>query len=57
MSLMRILRAISMTEGVSFLILLLIAMPLEEAGLAAQFGERYLEYRRAVRWRLIPYIH
>lgn len=36
---------------------LLIAMPLEEAGLAAQFGERYLEYRRAVRWRLIPYIH
>lgn len=36
---------------------LLMAMPLEEAGLAAQFGDRYLEYRRAVRWRLIPYIH
>ncbi|MFN7914947.1 MAG: isoprenylcysteine carboxylmethyltransferase family protein [Vicinamibacterales bacterium] len=36
---------------------LLLAMPLEEAGLTAQFGDRYLEYRRAVRWRLIPYIH
>jgi methanethiol S-methyltransferase len=36
---------------------LLAAMPLEEAGLQRQFGERYLEYRRAVRWRLIPYIH
>lgn len=29
MSLMRILRAVSMTEGVSFLILLLVAMPLK----------------------------
>ena len=36
---------------------LLIAMPLEEAGLQRQFGERYLAYRRTVRWRLIPYIH
>jgi len=36
---------------------LLIAMPLEEAGLQRQFGERYLEYRKTVRWRLIPYIH
>jgi len=36
---------------------LLIAMPLEEAGLQRQFGERYVEYRRTVRWRLIPYIH
>jgi protein-S-isoprenylcysteine O-methyltransferase Ste14 len=36
---------------------LVAAMPFEEAGLAAQFGERYLEYRQTVRWRLIPYIH
>lgn len=36
---------------------LLIAMPFEEAGLTSQFGNRYLEYRRVVRWRLIPYIH
>ena len=36
---------------------LIVAMPFEEAGLQRQFGERYLEYRKAVRWRLIPYIH
>ena len=36
---------------------LLLAMPFEEAGLLAQFGERYLEYRREVRWRLVPYVH
>ena len=36
---------------------LLIAMPFEEAGLQRQFGDRYLEYRRTVRWRLIPYLH
>ena len=33
------------------------AMPLEEAGLRWQFGDRYLEYCRMVRWRLIPYFH
>ena len=42
--------------GVSTLYLVL-AIPLEEAGLAAQFGESYAAYRRAVRWRLIPYLH
>jgi len=36
---------------------LIIAMPLEEAGLRRQFGDRYLEYCRMVRWRLIPYFH
>ncbi len=36
---------------------ILVAMPFEEAGLEAQFGTQYAEYRRAVRWRLIPYIH
>ena len=33
------------------------AMPFEEAGLVRHFGEQYTLYRRAVRWRLIPYIH
>ncbi|HUR34018.1 MAG TPA: hypothetical protein VM032_09515, partial [Vicinamibacterales bacterium] len=36
---------------------LLVAMPFEETALLDQFGQRYREYRRAVRWRLIPYIH
>ena len=36
---------------------LVLAMPLEEAALARQFGVKYVEYRRAVRWRLIPYVH
>jgi protein-S-isoprenylcysteine O-methyltransferase Ste14 len=36
---------------------LVLAMPLEEAALARQFGDQYQRYRRAVRWRLIPYIH
>ena len=36
---------------------IVVAMPFEEAGLEAQFGARYAEYRRVVRWRLIPYIH
>lgn len=34
-----------------------VAIPFEEAGLEAQFGARYREYREAVRWRLIPYIY
>jgi len=36
---------------------IVIAIPFEEAGLEAQFGARYAEYCRVVRWRLIPYIH
>lgn len=36
---------------------IVVAIPFEEAGLQAHFGSRYAEYRRAVRWRLIPYIH
>jgi len=36
---------------------LLVAMPLEEAGLVRQFGNAYLEYQQRVRWRLIPYVH
>jgi len=36
---------------------IVLAMPFEEAGLEAQFGARYVEYRSVVRWRLIPYIH
>ena len=36
---------------------IVIAIPFEEAGLEAQFGARYAEYSRVVRWRLIPYLH
>lgn len=36
---------------------MIVAIPFEEAGLETQFGGRYREYRKAVRWRLIPYIH
>lgn len=39
------------------LVFVVAAMPFEEAGLRQQFGEPYDVYRRAVRWRLIPYIH
>lgn len=33
---------------------LVIAIPLEERGLVAEFGEPYREYQRRVRWRLVP---
>lgn len=36
---------------------LLIAMPFEERQLEQQHGGEYQRYRRAVRWRLIPYVH
>jgi protein-S-isoprenylcysteine O-methyltransferase Ste14 len=39
------------------MVYVIVAIPFEEAGLRQQFGPRYLEYRRQVRWRLIPYIH
>lgn len=39
------------------LVFVVAAIPFEEAGLGRLFGERYAMYRRAVRWRLIPYIH
>lgn len=36
---------------------LLIAMPYEERSLRKSFGEQYEEYRRLVRYRLVPYVY
>ena len=36
---------------------LLIAMPFEERSLRKSFGEKYDEYRRVVRYRLVPYVY
>jgi protein-S-isoprenylcysteine O-methyltransferase Ste14 len=36
---------------------LLIAMPFEERSLMMSFGREYDEYRRTVRYRLIPYVY
>jgi protein-S-isoprenylcysteine O-methyltransferase Ste14 len=36
---------------------LLIAMPFEERSLRKSFGEQYDEYRRVVRYRLVPYVY
>ena len=38
-------------------IYLLIAMPFEERSLQTSFGERYVEYQRLVRYRLVPYVY
>lgn len=34
-----------------------LAIPWEERGLIAAFGERYAAYRRAVRWRMLPFVY
>jgi methanethiol S-methyltransferase len=36
---------------------LLIAMPFEERALVKSFGGQYEEYRRAVRYRVVPYVY
>jgi protein-S-isoprenylcysteine O-methyltransferase Ste14 len=36
---------------------LLIAMRFEERSLQTSFGERYVEYQRLVRYRIIPYVY
>ena len=36
---------------------LLIAMPFEERSLRKSFGEKYDDYRRTVRYRLVPYVY
>jgi len=36
---------------------LVIAIPWEERSLVRVFGEAYADYRRLVRWRIIPYIY
>ena len=33
---------------------LVVAIPLEERGLRAEFGQAYVDYQRTVRWRLVP---
>lgn len=38
-------------------IYLLAAVPLEERSLGATFGRAYDEYRRRVRWRVIPFVY
>lgn len=38
-------------------IYLLIAIPWEERSLATEFGAPYERYRRAVRWRVIPFVY
>jgi protein-S-isoprenylcysteine O-methyltransferase Ste14 len=38
-------------------IYLVIAIPWEERSLAETFGERYERYKRAVRWRVVPYVY
>ena len=36
---------------------LLVAVPFEEAGLLRQFGDAYRDYRRTVRWRMLPFVY
>jgi protein-S-isoprenylcysteine O-methyltransferase Ste14 len=36
---------------------LIIAIPLEERTLVADFGDQYREYRKAVRWKMLPFVH
>ena len=36
---------------------LVVAVPWEERTLGRMFGAHYEEYRRQVRWRIVPYIY
>jgi protein-S-isoprenylcysteine O-methyltransferase Ste14 len=36
---------------------LVVAVPLEEQALRAQFGDAYRRYQRRVRWRIVPGIY
>jgi protein-S-isoprenylcysteine O-methyltransferase Ste14 len=36
---------------------LVLAVPWEERALVSEFGEAYVEYKRQVRWRIVPYIY
>jgi protein-S-isoprenylcysteine O-methyltransferase Ste14 len=38
-------------------IYLVIAIPWEERSLTSAFGDEYEEYKRLVRWRLLPYVY
>ena len=36
---------------------LIIAMPWEEQSLERAFGRRYVDYKRRVRWKILPYVY
>ncbi len=36
---------------------LVVAVPWEERSLVRVFGETYVDYRRRVRWRIVPYVY
>jgi protein-S-isoprenylcysteine O-methyltransferase Ste14 len=36
---------------------LVLATPIEERSLEQEFGESYREYRRKVRWRIVPGVY
>ena len=36
---------------------LLVAIPWEERSLRRIFGEPYIRYQQAVRWRVVPYVY
>jgi len=36
---------------------LVVAVPWEERSLVRAFGEAYVDYRRRVRWRIVPYVY
>ena len=35
----------------------MVAVPWEERSLVRAFGDEYIRYQRAVRWRMIPFIY
>ena len=43
--------------GVVTTLYLLVAIPWEEQSLLRSFGDEYARYRRAVRWRIVPFIY
>lgn len=49
--------ATRLTFAVVSTLYLMVAIPWEERGLIREFGVRYEEYRRQVRWRMIPGVY
>jgi len=49
------------TDRLAFAVLsslyLIVAIPWEERGLIAAFGDDYERYKRKVRWRVLPYVY
>ncbi len=46
-----------LTFAVATAVYLAIAVPWEERSLLRQFGRAYADYRRQVRWRIVPYVY